>query len=171
VCIVSANPKAYHAALKAGRRAARWVQAHYPGLGLWDGDELQAEARLQYVRAVARWDGRGSLCGWVAFFVHKRLLHKIHGELGGGRAAPRFRTFRTEALDGGRFVRPKGPDLAARVAELSDAARVVAGLVFEQVRPHGAGKRVRAVVQKKLRQRGWTAAKTARAFQELSEAV
>ena len=133
MCMVTANPKAFNAALKAARRVARWATLNRagPGLWLWDRDEIQLEARFQYVRAVARWDGRGDLSGWVGYYVYRKLMGKIRAEFGRGRLPhPRSWSFDSSVLDAKHPINPKRPSLTARVAELSDDAQAVASLVF-----------------------------------------
>jgi DNA-directed RNA polymerase specialized sigma24 family protein len=178
MCVVSANPKAYNAALNAARSVARWAAMNYPACVLWDEEELRQEARYQYTRAVAQWDGRGELAGWVGYFVRKKLISHVRKELGRHLAnPPKLWPFRNDALDGGKFCRRAKPNLTARVAELSDSARTVAELVFAHVshdmssKARNKGQRVRRSVTRRLRFQGWSAARVDRAFQELSEVV
>lgn len=172
MCMVTANPKAFNAALKAARSVARWAALNRLRTGLWDRDEIHLEAKFQYIRAVARWDGRGTLPGWVSYYVYRKLISKVRAEFGRGRTPrPRSWSFDPDVLDARHPGRSSRPPLTARVAELSEDAQAVASLVFGFVSRDGTGKRVRASVTKRLRLRRWRSARIERAFHELSEVV
>src|SRR5688500_5172765 len=58
----------------------RWLDSISRHMGRkygWDADELWSMASLAYVRGVRRWDGRGSMTGYVRRFVIRELLHPI----------------------------------------------------------------------------------------------
>ncbi len=169
---VISNPQAYEAA----RKAANILFRRFPNLGpLWRHEDFESHARVLYLKAMSRWDGRGELPRWVYHQVRLELLHFI-------RVFLRRQTKRKMVhYDPRRDCRTRpAQDLSAKLSELSDAAQEVATLVFDFVPPprrrYGRddmyrGRRVAGAVRKRLRRLGWDHDRIGEAFQELSEVL
>jgi hypothetical protein len=163
MCQVTACPTAFVAARKAGRSVAR----QFPKLWGWSAADFVAEARLLYVEAVRRWDGRGSLPRFVYQFVRRRLLNRVRSQC---RHNPRLDRH-TQLFD---VPVENARDFDAELRGLSEPARQAAGLLFGCLRQDGSpGTRpcvIKAKVRKRLK-RSWGAAKANLAFWELKGLV
>lgn len=169
MCGVSANPNAYKAALRAGHEIYRRFPQPRGCLDSWSLEDVLGEARVLYLLAVRKWDGRGTLAGWVGYYVRLQLGNRIRKSIR-HRDRTHVTTCDPETMSG--LFSTRGQSLSDRLRELSDGARDVAGIVSEYVgRSHNGRNQIVKNIKKRLRAVGWGWRKIEDVFAELTEAV
>jgi hypothetical protein len=139
-------------------------------------EELAAEARLHFVRACGRYDGRVPFDKYLGYFVRKNLLESARKIARRSARLPRAVVV-LEDLPGREP--PREFSVAGLAEELSQDAKIILALVFDHQTRGDAARRqgglmphnYRKAVQSRLRKLGWAWDRITESFREIREAL
>lgn len=145
------------AGLSTARAAATAVARQY---GL-DIAEARAEAAYHYTVAVRKWDGRGTLKGYINWYVRKRTMSAVR------RAARRVAVLTRKLMDLESLPDRRRPGADKLLAELGPDAACVGRTALDMDGP----PRKRRTQTRTVLAAAWGAGRYARAATELREAL